>query len=842
MLVAGLACQQPAPQPEDPVAVYFDRGYGQLEVGGPYVGLEFHDSRPLPSRVSFYAPVANSLDLSTDYWKRGESRPVVMGIRVDARPRTWLGKRPWGYRLSPHSARFFATEGDLRLTLAYDFCLNEPAAVMSLTMYNAGSSAHTAEVYTHTAIVLRSCQTYTRFDSARTRSTGDGIVASFDEGALGGASVSVQNAGMQPASWTSDASALALSDTGWSNWIDGGGELAGTLSPAGGRVRAAAAFMYRVALQPGDSATITQLLSSTGREEIDRTMERLRATWREEVARYDSAVRSAVDRGLFRSGDAWTDRAVSYSKALLESNQHFLDGAIVPMPCPAEYNFMFTHDILLTNLSAIVFDPQRVRRDLLHLLALSRDSVLSHAYYWKDDAFITEYCAPGNWNHLWFVLATASYLRHTSDTATVTKLMPVVSQGIVLTLTRRRGNLMMGNEPDWWDFGHAEGTRAYLTILTIRALEEYQYLGSVLGMKASTLRAYEQVAADLRTGLRDELWDDAAGYLYNTTGGLRDRHVYMGPLLAAAYGTLPPDLARRLVGTARRELLDPAIGVRTVAPADFHTDSVKKFYNVKGNEAGGPYLYANGGVWYLGNAWYAWALRAVGELDSAFAFYRRTMTVDGITQSPRGQPALYEYRFSDTQAHDHGWVDKPTMMWSAGFCIGTAYRMIGVDENAWNVSVGGGLPGALHNVEADYVCGTTKRILVSGHGSTIARILVDGVLVPSRVIPRGVSQAQSIRVEHGPVRYPYLDGVNAVLHDARLDTAGRSLSLTLSSFEGHATTVSVVSPWVPDAASLNGATIAVMDSEPGSEGVQRLTIEYPATKAVDTLIIHFGPP
>jgi hypothetical protein len=761
---------------------------------------------------------------------------------VDEGPRTWLGKRPWGYRLSPHSARFFATEGDLSLTLAYDFCLNEPAAVMSLTIRNAGSSAHAAEVYAHTALVLRSCQTYARFDSARARSTADGIVASFDECALARSSVAVQNVGVQPASWTSDASALALSDTGWSNWIAGAGQLAGAPSPAGERSRAAAAFVYRVALPPGDSATITQLLSSAAREEIDRTMERLRATWREEVARYDSAVRSAADRGLFRSGDPWTDRSVSYSKALLESNQHFLDGAIVPMPCPAEYNFMFTHDMLLTDLSAIVFDPRRVRRDLLHLLTLSRDSVLSHAYYWKDDAFVTEDCAPGNWNHLWFVLAAASYLRHTLDTATVTELMPVISKGIALTLTRRRGNLMMGNEPDWWDFGHAEGTRAYLTILTIRALEEYQYLGSVLGLEAPALRGYEQVAADLRTGLRDELWDDTASYLYNTTGGLRDRHVYMGPLLAAAYRTLPHDLARRLVGTARRELLDPAIGVRTVAPADFHTDSVKKFYNVKGNEAGDPYLYANGGVWYLGNAWYAWALRAAGEPDSAFAFYRRTMTVDGITQSPRGQPALYEYRFSDTAAPDHGWVDKPTMMWSAGFCIGTAYRMIGVDENAWNVSVGGGLPRALNAVEADYVCGATKRIGVSGQGTSIARILVDGMLMPSRVIPRGASGARSIQIEHGSVRFPYLDGVNAVLHDAKLDSVGRTLSLTLSSFEGHATAVNVVSPWSPGAASLNGAKVAVTAGEPEHQGAKRLSLGYRATAAVDTLILHFGTP
>ena len=33
--------------------VFFDGQYGQIEVGGKYVGVEFHHSRPLPSRISF---------------------------------------------------------------------------------------------------------------------------------------------------------------------------------------------------------------------------------------------------------------------------------------------------------------------------------------------------------------------------------------------------------------------------------------------------------------------------------------------------------------------------------------------------------------------------------------------------------------------------------------------------------------------------------------------------------------------------------------------------------------------------------------------------------------------
>jgi len=46
------------------------KGDAKIEVGSPYVGMEFHHSFPVPQRISFYYPVANSIDLSTDYWKR----------------------------------------------------------------------------------------------------------------------------------------------------------------------------------------------------------------------------------------------------------------------------------------------------------------------------------------------------------------------------------------------------------------------------------------------------------------------------------------------------------------------------------------------------------------------------------------------------------------------------------------------------------------------------------------------------------------------------------------------------------------------------------------------------
>ena len=88
----------------------FTGHYGQVEVGGRYAGAEFHDSRPLPSRISLYYPVANSIDLSTDYWKRGESRPMAVGIQIDGDQRHWIGREPWSYTVSPHTVIFWRKE------------------------------------------------------------------------------------------------------------------------------------------------------------------------------------------------------------------------------------------------------------------------------------------------------------------------------------------------------------------------------------------------------------------------------------------------------------------------------------------------------------------------------------------------------------------------------------------------------------------------------------------------------------------------------------------------------------------------------------------------------------
>ena len=74
-------------QGEDLLTVESTKEVGQIEVGSSYVGIEIHKSFPLLNRISFYYPVANSIDISEDYWKRENFRIMSIGLKVGNSPK-----------------------------------------------------------------------------------------------------------------------------------------------------------------------------------------------------------------------------------------------------------------------------------------------------------------------------------------------------------------------------------------------------------------------------------------------------------------------------------------------------------------------------------------------------------------------------------------------------------------------------------------------------------------------------------------------------------------------------------------------------------------------------------
>jgi hypothetical protein len=562
------------------------------------------------------------------------------------------------------------------------------------------------------------------------------------------------------------------------------------------------AYQYQKVIEPGKELVVEQLIGSTEPGEAKTVAKALRSTFRNEISDYRKSILGAAFRkSNLRSSDRALDHSISWAHAILAANVHYIDGAFVPMPAPAEYNFHFTHDVLLTDLAAVNFDVLRVKRDLEYIITRASDEdIIPHAYYWKDDRYRTEWASSDSWNHFWFIIVASSYLRHSGDTATVRKLYPYIEKSLSLAMSNKLADgLLWAERPDWWDIGHVYGPRAYMTILAYRALREFAFTSLVLEEKTATeLKQYEHDAGELQARLGERLWDEELGYLMNVNPGNKiDRHLYSGSLLAAHYGLLDSVSTARLTETAGRHMVDERIGLYNAYPMDFH-ERIDE-YKFAGGEAGEKYYYFNGGVWPHGNAWYALALIAVGKEPDALAFIKNVMTIEGVLKSPNGQPAMFEFRNANSENPDaYGQVDKPQFTWAAAWYLYTLYRLFGVRENEWNIAIEPFVPGNTRQVEYGLMVGGNRaQVLVHGTGSTIRKFLIDGRPQSSAVLPRSATAASGIQVELGKVEAPYLASTEAILVESEYGRRSNRLLLVLRAFAGHLNRTEIVSPSRP---------------------------------------------
>ena len=826
----------------DPLAYAFDKHYGQVEVGGRYAGAEFHGSRPLPSRISFYYPVANSIDLSTDYWKRGESQPMAVGVQVDDAEKRWLGREPWSYVVSPHKVVFHREEKGVAYEMKYEFCLGEPAMIFSFMLKNISSRKRNATVYTHLKPALRTCQTYARRDSAKaTISESLNLMQfDFDNADVDSAVVFVQNNGIAPSGWLSDAAALSVTDSGTSSWVNSAGMLSKELNGIV-KHRVVAAFEYRQEVMPGDSIVIVQGIGSCKQGEAKGIAQRLSKTWSKEVGAYNNFVtHKSEDESKFVTGDPILDESAIWAKALLTTNAHYINNTIVPMPCPAEYNFFFSHDVLMTDLAAVYFDLPRVKKDLQYIASLAKDNIIPHAYYWRDDGFKTEYCTPDNWNHFWFILTSGSYLRHSLDEQTLHALYPLLTKSLQELLTQvKSDHLMYAFRPDWWDLGHIEGPRSYTTILAIRSLREYLFISSFLKEHSTKLPEYELLADSMQVALTEKLWDGKMQYLTNYNAGKKDEHYYMGSLLAGAFDLLDANKTGQLLQTASRTLLDPNLGVRTVMPPDFHTKEAIDFYKFAGEEAGRPYFYINGGVWPHDNSWYAIALNHAGKSDEALQFVKNTMTLDGVVHSPMGQPAMYEYRYADSTSPQYGMIDKPSFLWAGGFYLKTLYGLFGARENEWNLSFDGSLPSASSSASYTFTLGGPKEAQISAAGKYLESLTSGGHSIPSVVLPvDNIKSATTIEVKFGKSHGVYLKSINAIVEKVSMD-ASEGLSCDLLSFQGHKISAIVISPKALQTVEVDGQKVSDIHKIITPDGLEAYDLRFIGSDQAQHLRIHY---
>lgn len=790
--------------PPSPLEVTSD-SLASVEIGNAYVGIALHNNRPIPQRISFYTPVANSIDLSTDYWTRNRTYISALGLKTASSELRWIGHEPFRLTLTPYRAIYDSETSSDRIEIVYEFSDRSPVMFVTYRITNLRTRTEDVEWYTHLEASVRTSHTFSN-KSATTLDTlalGTSLIHRYQDPETAFAELFVSNVGLLPDAWGgwSHMKELPAPESWWSGLSTDPTQGANTLPSF--------RYRYRATLEPGQTMTIRQMIGSAPRGSAMEWIRSVQATWQEEISGHESAVLGYVNQNRFVTGDSVMDHSIRWANAILEVNRHHIDGSIQPMPCPAEYNFYFTHDVLKTDLAAVYFDTDRVKRDLEFILSLSGDDhVIPHAYYWKDDRFVTEFATPDNWNHFWFVIVAGTYLRHSGDIELVSILRPYLEKSVSEFMSHLDKGMIHSFRPDWWDIARNYGPRSYTTILADKALREFTYITSRLNPEDSRLGVFESNSLSMKAGLNDSLWDPTKRYFMNYfADGSQDEHYYQGSLLAAHYGLADAERVREMITTADSKLLDPAIGLFTVFPMDFK--DLIDYLLLAGNEAGDAHTYLNGGIWPHGNAWYALALMQANRQEDARDFIRATMTVKGVMNSPNGYPAMYEYRVSDkANAKIYGKIDKPQFMWAAGWYLYSLYHLHGVRESEWNIRFHPFLAIDQEAVEFDLMAGGSElAVRIAGKGASIGDITVDGRPSASAVIPGGAWGSSQVDIRMGRLTAPLLVELGAVLAEAKHDVNQHQLTLRYSSFVGHNVSAEVHAPTKPKLVQLNGRTI-----------------------------------
>lgn len=760
----------------------FDKHYGQVEVGGRNVGIEFHKSWPTPSRISFYYPVANSIEFSNDYWKRYESMPFDIKLNIDGKE-SQLGRDPYTYKYVPFAVDFDKKFDEYNVGFKYRFGEKLPIAVLELTINNTSKAAKTFDLNIALRTSVHTCHTYALIDKADVSLTDNNTVCITDFNGnkdTDNAAVFIANAGMEP--------------TG--NSINTGKEVK---DPKTG-------FEYKKELEPGQAMKVIWIIGMCRHDELNQMIEKSKKEWKNDVKELKKRVMGFVNIDNFDIKDPVLMETAWWSKAEIASLSHYIDGDYISMPCPAEYNFFFTHDLLVTGLGVVLFDPSFVKHGFEFLLKHydKKNNILEHAYYWKDGKYVTEYVSASHWNNLWFIIAASSYLKHTGDIATLKRLFPIMKVSMDRILTSvEKDNLVHARYPDWWDAGNVYGARAYVTILTYRALMDYAYTAISIGEDQDKLSDYVQTAQKLKTALNEKLWDSNKKYLMNQLtdkDGKMDPHYYIGSLLAPAYDVLDKERSKELLDTARKELLDKKLGVRVAMPMDFEKlEDVYKFVN---HEEGMPGYYFNGAIWPQGNIWYAFALIANGQADKAEDVIKKYITIDGIKNSPNGQPSFYETRIT-ADNDQYGQIDKPTFLWQGGWYFYILYQLAGMRENPWNIYFVPERPDNFNNFSYEVsLMGDLCKVNNSGNGKYFKSIEFDGNKVNSTIVTGPVKEISLVR---GIPVQPYLAQADCIVKN--VSYLDKKLSIKAGTVKEQNVELSVVSPFEITSVSVNGIPV-----------------------------------
>ncbi|MBU0474573.1 MAG: hypothetical protein KKF62_10450 [Bacteroidetes bacterium] len=825
---------------DDKLKIISTKEVGQIEVGGPFVGIEIHKSFPMINRISFYYPVANSIDISEDYWKREQYRIMSMGLKVGDNPKIMLKEETWKVNQTPYDVEFSKDLQSSEINIKYEFCKNIPAMSAEFTIENKSDSVKIYEVYLRYESILKTSHTYAKLDSgvSNIRENGKLISVDYYEAQAGNAQVFFYNAGEEPSYCASKyvKGNYSNPDDYWLNSSE-------PFEKKGKDSKPVVVFVYKKELQPGESFQITNLIGSVKISESKRMLSKLTKDYEKEITDYENYIlEKSTNKEIIKTGNKNIDFTTNWALAVMATNAHYIDSTIVPMPAQAEYNFYFTHDALLTDLAAVNFDLNRVKNDLTFIIKhADSNNVIPHAYYWKDGAYKTEYAGTENWNHFWFTLLCSRYLKHSGDLEFAKTLYPFVQKSINTAMKNKENNLMYSFRPDWWDIGSNYGPRAYMTILAIKALREYSYFASELNIDASEIQKYQEISDSLNSNLINKLWNEELNYLTSFfEDGTEDKHIYMGSMLASHFGLLDDEKNYQLMETAKKYLLDEKLGVYTLYPMDLN--KLADYMGFVEGEAGEPYYYANGGIWPHGNSWYLLGLISNKKYEEAYNFLIKIMTMDGVINSPNGQPAMYEYRISDkNNPENYGKIDKPQFLWAGGWYIYSLYNLFGIKENNWNISLEPFLPNDIDSVNLNImVKGKLIPISINGKGKYISSIMYDTKVVPSYVFNDDNTDYTKMSVELGELKMPMILNAETKIINPIYLSESKLLEFMSNSFSGKEVEVEIISPFSVYKVLNNNMEIELLKQNKLEDGNYKIHLRYTQNSEGNKIELSFN--
>ena len=285
---------------------------GQIEVGGPYVGIEIHKSFPLLNRISFYYPVANSIDISEDYWKRENFRIMSLGLKVGDSPKRLLKNQVYEVSQTPYSVSLVGSESDSEIKIQYEFCKNEPAMVVTYEITNRSMIEKEYEVYTRLETTLRTSHTYKIIESAFTefQKQSSIIRTNYPFTETGNAQVFVMNAGLQPSSFTSKEEMNNKFKNLDECWLNTKSPLSGEIIQKEKSGKPVAAFIYKKSLPSNSSIKIIQIVGSSLILEAKAETDFLLKNYQTEVDEYENYI---LNESVGKNEIVTTDKNIDFT-------------------------------------------------------------------------------------------------------------------------------------------------------------------------------------------------------------------------------------------------------------------------------------------------------------------------------------------------------------------------------------------------------------------------------------------------------------------------------------------------------------------------------------------------